>query len=102
GNPPAHKQHLPVGQIGTAVERHALADDTGGAFELLDEVAVVGIAGDDPDGASSSRASYLRIDELIVGDVVGQVQLAGGIASDRGVAVRARRAGGAIRFFESL
>src|SRR5207248_2466911 len=88
------------GRVKRCVTRNALAGDAGGALELLDQIAVVGIARDDAGGAR--LAAHRGIHQLLVGDVMIQVHAARWIAARARVAVCARRAAGAVGRFENI
>ena len=75
-------------------------DDASASLDLVHEVAVVGIAGDDADRARLTRARHVH--DLIVGDGMGQIETAGGVASDIGVAIDARLTSGDVGGFKNL
>src|ERR1051325_5205515 len=81
---------LAVGQIRAAGSGHPFTDDPGCAEQLVQDVAVLWIAGDDTDRARFAAAD--DADEIGVRNVMPQVHPAAWSASDVAVALRARRA----------
>src|SRR5207245_6829553 len=79
GDPAFQDQDLPIGEVGSAL-RHADADDVGVSFNFVNEVAVLGVARDDADGAGLASAGY--IDDLVVSPVVSQVHASRRCAAD--------------------
>ena len=80
--------------------RHSDANDADAAYKLLHQVAVLGITRYDAQGAGLTRAHDIH--DLIVGNRVGQIETAGGIPSDIGVAVDAGLASRYVRRLKDL
>src|SRR3989442_7201068 len=69
-NPPAQDHDLTVGEIRRTAVRHAIPDDASFAFQLLYEVAVVGIARND---AGRARLTGRRnVHDFVVSEVLNQ------------------------------
>src|SRR6185369_17442544 len=100
-NPALEDGHLPLGEVRTSGSRHALADNARPAFELLNDVAVVRIAGNNADRAGLAAAG--DADERRKRDLVTQVQTAARRpAAGVGVTLGTRCASGGISRFEYL
>src|SRR5207302_7612752 len=85
-DPPPDDQDLAVGEERRSIEGHSPSDDVGPAFELLDSIAVVGIARDDANRADP--APDRSVHELIVRDVMNEVDATRRRASGARVAIR--------------
>src|SRR4051812_27311446 len=99
-DPSPHDLDLPRGQVGGRVERHPPADDVGAAFEFVDHVARIGVAGHDPEDGRLLPAG--DIDELIIGYRMVEVQPARRRTPDSRVAGHARCPASGIGRFENL